>query len=268
MHASLTEKHISGGERIVTEQSIERTVSELLRRAMNKESTPDRVTVTVEDLRAEQPQLLRALDVITFEAFDAETGRALASRILLKNCISSISLEHAIRLLSRGPAPSGENMRGAVIMDSRSGERFEPDRERGVRASRFDWSDKAAEGIRKLLDDAGLSHFRTYEALALATKIAHGPGVVAELCWSDDADYTAGYVASASSGYVRFPALKEQGDNKGGRVVFVQNPSARLEPLIRYLETEPVLINEFGSLTAMTEDAYAELFINQLNRHV
>lgn len=265
MHASLSEKHISGNERIVTARSIESTVVELVRRAMNKDSSPDRVTVTVEDLKGRHPRLLTALDVVTIQASAQETARALASRILQKNGISSICVERAIRLLTRGAAPSGENMRGAVVMDAASGERFEPDQERGVRASRFDWSEEAAEGIRKRLADSGLSHFRTYEALALATKIAHGPGVVAELCWSDDPDYTAGYVASLSSGYVRFPALKQKGGCKGGRVIFVQDPSARLEYLIRYLETEPVLIHQFGSLTEITGQGSIEAFIKYHN---
>lgn len=260
MHASLSEKHISGGERIVAGQSIEMTVSELVRRAMGKQSPPDRITVTVEDLRDVQPKKLTALDVVTVHADSPGRSRAVASMILETVGISPVSVEKAIFFLSSGASPSGENMRGAVIMDARTGERWEPDHERGIRASRFDWSDKAAAGIRKQLADAGLSHFRTYEALALATKIAHGPGVTAELCWSDDADYTAGYVASLSSGYVRFSALKEQGNGKGGRVIFVENASNRLGSLIRYLETEPALIDDFGTLSAMTDQAYVKSF--------
>jgi len=95
-------------------------------------------------------------------------------------------------------------MRGAMIIDARTGDRMEPDQERGVRASRFDWTDDALEAINRKLAVIGLTHFRTREALALATKVAHAPGMVAELCWSDDPDYTAGYVASRATGYVRF----------------------------------------------------------------
>ena len=45
------------------------------------------------------------------------------------------------------------------------------------------------------------------EALALATKVIWS-GVVAELCWSDEPEYVAGYVATARHGSVRFPNFK------------------------------------------------------------
>lgn len=91
-----------------------------------------------------------------------------------------------------------------------------------------------------------LTHFRTREALALATKVAHAPALVAELCWSDEADYTAGYVASLTTGYVRFPFLKQNGDRNGGRVFFIDRGELDMDGLIRYLKIEPVLINEIG----------------------
>jgi 6-carboxyhexanoate--CoA ligase len=137
-------------------------------------------------------------------------------------------------------------MRGAIIMDAQSGERLEPDQERGIRASRFDWSEDASERIKRNLETAGLAHHRTREALALATKVAHAPGMVAELCWSDDPDYTAGYAASTGLGYVRFPCLKQSGDPKGGRVFFVNREIVNMDALISYLETDAVLITEIG----------------------
>jgi 6-carboxyhexanoate--CoA ligase len=137
-------------------------------------------------------------------------------------------------------------MRGAMIMDAQTGERLEPDPERGVRVSRFDWSDETKEKMRYLLAGIGLTHFRTIEALSLATKVAHAPGMAAEICWSDDPDYTAGYVASLTTGYVRFPCLKEQGDEKGGRAFFVRRDETEVDLLIRYLQTEAVLIVDPG----------------------
>jgi 6-carboxyhexanoate--CoA ligase len=152
----------------------------------------------------------------------------------------------AIALISRGAAPSGSTMRGAMIMDARNGERLEPDQERGVRASRFDWTDDASVMVSSHLASLGLTHHRTREALALATKVTHGPGVIAEICWSDDPDYTAGYVASQQKGYVRFSHLKQMGDPKGGRVIFVDPVNVRLDGLIQYLQIEPVLISNVG----------------------
>jgi 6-carboxyhexanoate--CoA ligase len=160
--------------------------------------------------------------------------------------VSNEAVLLAIRLLSTGPAPDGKTMRGAVILDAVTAERIEPDQERGVRASRFDWNEVAFHKISADLAAAGLTHYRTREALALATKVAHAPGVVAELCWSDDPDYTAGYLASLRTGYVRFPCLKKAGDPKGGRVIFIDRSDLKLDELLTYLRSEPVLITNVG----------------------
>jgi 6-carboxyhexanoate--CoA ligase len=70
--------------------------------------------------------------------------------------------------------------------------------------------------------------------------------MVAELCWSDDPDYTAGYVASLKTGYVRFPFLKERGDERGGRAFFVDKDSVNIASLIEYLQAAAVLIVDTG----------------------
>jgi 6-carboxyhexanoate--CoA ligase len=256
MHASAEAKHVSGAERIVAAEQIDRTVSELIDRAMNKISSPDRITVTIEDLGTMPIRTLTALDVITVEAADPAASRSIAAQVLLQAGIANHAIDRAFYLLNTGAAPSGENMRGAMIMDRQGDERLEPDAVRGVRASRFDWNGEAGNRIRQQLADKGLSHFRTYEALALATKIAHGPGVLAELCWSDDPDYTAGYVASLRTGYVRFPFFKKRGDKKGGRVVFVDSNGLNVEALIHYLQAEAVLITDIGICNIVEPAAY------------
>jgi 6-carboxyhexanoate--CoA ligase len=190
---------------------------------------------------------LTALDVVTVNSPDMSTGRSAASRILQSLGISEKSIMAALSLLSKGAAPFGHNMRGAMIIDAVNGERLEPDHERGIRASRFDWTDEALDTMTKKLAAIGLTHFRTHEALALATKVAHAPGIIAELCWSDDPDYTAGYVASPRIGYVRFPILKLQNDPRGGRAFFVDPGTLDMEAFIHYLQFEPVLIVDGGS---------------------
>jgi 6-carboxyhexanoate--CoA ligase len=183
-----------------------------------------------------------ALDVVTVNTPDMNIGRSTASRILQTLGISEQSVMAAFNVLNNSALPCGRNIRGAVIIDARTGDRMEPDQERGVRASRFDWTDEALDSIINKLATIGLTHFRTREALALATKVAHAPGIVAELCWSDEPDYIAGYVASRSIGYVRFPALKLQDDLNGGRVFFVDRNALDMDALIYYLQFEPVLI--------------------------
>jgi 6-carboxyhexanoate--CoA ligase len=187
-----------------------------------------------------------ALDVTTVQTPDMDTGRSLASQVLQAAGVTSAAVEAAMRYLASGASKSGGVMRGAMVIDLITGERLEPDRERGVRASRFDWTDEALQKVEMVLGSEGLSHHRTREALALATKVAHAPGMVAELCWSDDPDYTAGYVASLRTGYVRFPCLKKRGEEKGGRAFFVDRNGLNMNALVHYLQSVPVLISEVG----------------------
>jgi 6-carboxyhexanoate--CoA ligase len=246
MRASLGSSHVSGAERIASAGSIDLIVQNLLARARSKVSLPDHITISVETLQDLPVRFLPALDVLTVTVPDVQRGRTAASGTLASLGIAEQTVAKAIALISRGAAPSGHTMRGAIIMDARNGQRLEPDRERGVRASRFDWTDDASVRVSSHLGSLGLAHHRTREALALATKVVHGPGVIAEICWSDDPDYTAGYVASQQQGYVRFPHLKRMGDTKGGRVIFVDTARVQVEELIRYLQVEPALINEIG----------------------
>jgi 6-carboxyhexanoate--CoA ligase len=260
MRASIGDRHVSGGERIVIRQKIERTVEELVERAMKKGCTRDQIAVTVEPLGDAPIHHLTALNVITLSVQDMQAGRDAASRVLQSAGVSTTAVHTAISHLSAGAAPSGGNMRGAMIIDAQRGDRLEPDKERGVRASRFDWSEDTCEKIVSRLAALGLTHFRTREALALATKVASAPGIVAEICWSDDPDYTAGYVASHSMGYVRFPVLKNYGDARGGRAFFVDKDVLDIDVFLRYLEKEATLITDIGECrAAMRPDAYFNL---------
>jgi 6-carboxyhexanoate--CoA ligase len=154
-----------------------------------------------------------------------------------------------------------------MLMDAVTGERFEPDKERGVRVSRFDWSSDAFTAIERALARIDLTHFRTREALSLASKVAHAPGVIAELCWSDDPDYTAGYASSLKTGYVRFPYMKEKGRPTGGRALFVKREGSDLDALLSYLREEPVVIDRIGSCLQIA-DLSALLQNGTDNRHV
>jgi 6-carboxyhexanoate--CoA ligase len=223
---------------------------------MGKGVSCDQIALTVDSLQGAMIRNVSALDVITVTARDPETGISLASEALRRAGVSALAIAAAVRLLSAGPAPTGQNMRGAMIMDSQSGERMEQDPERGVRASRFDWSAGAEHKVSRLLGAAGLTHFRSREALALATKVAHAPGIIAELCWSDDPDYTAGYVASRTTGYVRFPFLKRMGSDKGGRAFFVDRDAFNMNVCLAYLQNEPVLISEAGTITEMSPEEF------------
>jgi 6-carboxyhexanoate--CoA ligase len=246
MRASIGNRHVSGAERIISPQKLDATVQGLVTRARQKKNTPEQIVITIERLSDIPIRMLSALDVITLNSPDMAAGRSTAARILQSLNISEHAVMAAINHLGNGSAPSGRTMRGAMIIDSQQGERLESDHDRGIRVSRFDWTEEALDTIIGRLSSRGLTHFRTHEALALATKVAHAPGIVAELCWSDDPDYTAGYVASRSIGYVRFPMLKLPGDMSGGRAFFVDRSTLDMEEFIRYLQFEPVLISDGG----------------------
>lgn len=257
MHASHHKQHLSGAERIVAAEKIESVATELVQRAQSKGCPPDRISITIDALGDRMPRALQALDVITLTAPDSDSGRSIALTALQHAGVSFHAARKAITDISRGASPSGQVMRGAMIVDAESGSRLEPDQERGVRASRFDWSDEAKDDIKRKLSAIGLMHFRTREALALATKITHAPGIVAELCWSDDPEYTAGYVASPGMGYVRLSHLKKSGDSNGGRAFFVNAESFTLAEFIEYVHQEPVLIVETGNCR---QETTAEIF--------
>jgi 6-carboxyhexanoate--CoA ligase len=208
---------------------------------------------------------LTSLDVTTLETPDYQSGKESAAQVLNFAGVPEMAVASAMEQISRGAALNGANMRGAMIMNAATGERLERDRSRGIRASRFDWTDEALNRAREQLSAVGLTHYRTAEALTLATKVAHAPGIVAELCWSDEPAYTAGYVASLRTGYVRFPFLKQQGDTHGGRALFIDHDRADLDALTDYLEANAVLINAVGSISpAMVPQA----FFDRMTAHV
>lgn len=266
MRASVDNRHVCGAERIVPEELVDSTVRELRDRAMQRGALPDQTTVAIDAIDATAIRTHASLDLVTLSASEPISSRAAASQILQTAGVSASAIRIAMEQISKGAAPSGANMRGAMIIDAVTGERLEPDQERGIRASRFDWTDPALDEITRLLAAVGLEHHRTREALALATKVAHGPGMMAELCWSDESDYTAGYIAARDFGYIRFPFMKQEGDRHGGRAFFVNHERPDLDSLINYLEKTSVMIDRVGVCSAAVAP---DLFVRTgRNRHV
>ena len=252
MRASARARHVSGAERITNTQAVNDTVRQMLSRAMGRSECPDEIVVTVERLPDDPIETLAALDVTSILAGDVPSCRKLALAALEAAGVSAGAAQEAMAMLEAGPSTSGGNMRGAVIMDAATGERLEPDRERGIRVSRFDWSDEASVKADEMLCRLGLTHFRTREALALATKAAHAPAMLAELCWSDDPGYSAGYVASRLFGYIRFPLMKGAGQATGGRVFFIKREGFDLRAFQSYLQQVPVIISGIGGIAEST----------------
>jgi 6-carboxyhexanoate--CoA ligase len=250
MRASTGQSHLSGAERLVPRDRIDLTMMQLVDRALSKQFAPDQIVVTIDALGDSPVCSVPSLNLISLNMQDLAPCRENATNVLKSSGVSPAAIQTAFHALEKGPAPGGGNMRGAMLIDAKTGKRLEPDRSRGVRVSRFDWSDGASERIDRELSALGLTHFRTKEALALATKVAYAPGIVAELCWSDEPDYTAGYVADRTKGYVRFPHLKQAGNGFGGRAFFVTHGDLDRNALMAYLQETPVLITEIGTCRA------------------
>jgi 6-carboxyhexanoate--CoA ligase len=141
-------------------------------------------------------------------------------------------------------------MRGAALVYARSGRRVEPDRKRGIRASRLGITGGAEVLLSQELEKIALNTQTVKEALVLASKVAAYPDIIAELCISDDPDYTTGYVASKDLGYIRIPHIKKKKTAAGGRVFFLRE-SAPISAVVRYLERRPVLVASLSPCRAI-----------------
>lgn len=249
MRAAESTTHISGAERISSSRQLSAIAGDMIERALHHaRGTPDSIRLAIELLPADTIKQARLPDITTVLVNDASSGRCAARAELLRAGVSALSADSAINSLVNGAAPGGTVMRGAMIVDADSGERLEADPGRGIRVSRMDISSSAREELSRALLGSGRDTTHLREALALAGKVLLSPGIMAELCWSDDPDYTAGYVASPGRGYVRFPHLKEKGCHLGGRVFFYRRTDLDLAVITDFLEKTPVLFTSIGRL--------------------
>ncbi len=230
MRSSLHGKHVSGAERICKGEDIGEMVRELLTRPKEY----DHISLKIE--RVEVKEIEKALPIKTYTFERVEEAREFAIDMLEREGIKASILKKLFRELDTGASPEGGNMRGAMIVDMESGNRLEPDKRRGIRTVKVDWASR--KFITDQLLEKGYTP-RTVDALAIATKNIHC-GVVAEVCWSDDPDYTTGYIASESLGYIRISPFKRKGSPYGGRIYFVKR--GEKDRVITCLEKEAFLI--------------------------
>jgi len=248
MRASLDGSHISGAERIVARRDVPKTVASLVSRALSHEKgSPDFINVKVEP--GGEPVTLRALPVSTDVVSTPEEGWRRVDELLRD---AGFSRTAEIRDLFR----ETYSMRGAMLLDADTLERLEPDRERGVRATYMDAADSLASA-------AGVKdHYA--EAVVLATKVQNAPGIVGEICMSDDPDYVTGYVATKSLGYRRITVLKEKGDPSGGRIFLYRGRREDVPETLRFLERRSVLVTDVPPLARPVAEQRFEGLANEL----
>ncbi len=241
------EIHISGAEGIYDESEIARIVREYTFRALNHpKGRPDRIVLSLEELR-QKPQAIQSLPVTTIQCRSSLEAVSLIKELLSSSGISGKAIRTALSVTN-----SLKTMRGAALVLAGSGRRVEPDKRRGIRASRLGISNAAQKILSRQLQRCGIDTPTVREAITLASKVASCRQVIAEFCISDDPGYTTGYAASGKYGYVRIPHVKTRGEKKGGRVFFLEE-DADVDSATEFLEKTPVIINKispcFGTRT-------------------
>jgi len=229
MRAEKSGKHISGAERIVEDSLRDRVVLSLLKRAESKGA--EAINIKIEAI---------CEDIMHVPCISGPSGtdkNLEEARCKMKNILSSLGYdgEHILQLFFSLP-----RMRGAAIVDVNSFERLEPDRQRGIRVSAFD----------SVCPDLSGKKDHRREAKLLASKVISCPNVVAEICVTDDVDYTFGYIASKKLGYIGITHVKEPLLEWGARVILFDGTigsgsyEEKVNRAIDYLEKKPILIDE------------------------
>ncbi|SNR76227.1 6-carboxyhexanoate--CoA ligase [Desulfurobacterium atlanticum] len=239
MRACRSGEHISGAERIAQEQQIPEITKQLSQRALNhSKGKPDLINIKIELLEKE-PIPLKLLSIYEIEDQRNYTLKEILSKLFQKANIDESVGFSVYKALISGASPSGRVMRGAMVVDILTGVRLEPDKFRGIRASYMDITQEAFEKLKKITGDRFTPNMK--DAVILSTKVLHHKNVIAELCISDDPDYTTGYFSIKGVGYIRIKDIKPYGLPKGGRAFFVKG-TVKLKEFIEYMESTPVLM--------------------------
>ncbi|MBI5634616.1 MAG: 6-carboxyhexanoate--CoA ligase [Nitrospirae bacterium] len=232
----IPDTHISGAEGICQRKEIQPIVQEYIDRAVaHPRGKPDSIVITIEELK-KPLRSISALPVMTVKCGSSSRAEAITGILLRSSGVSMKAITSALSILQ-----NRESMRGASLVLASSGQRVEPDMLRGVRASRFGIAGSAEKALTAELNMLGINTQTVREALVLASKVASCRDVMAEVCISDDPDYTTGYVASEGLGYIRIPHIKKKRDRRGGRIFFIRE-AADIPGVIAYLEKTPVII--------------------------
>lgn len=213
--------HISGAERICRLSEVSAASAELSTRALkHPKGQPECIHISVELLN--DVQHIPALEVQEHAVSTSSEAQDLMTTFFDANGWNHQALTWLYMV---------SDLRGAMIVDAFSGQRLEPDPRRGVRASHMDAVKPRSATTKQ----------HATEALILASKVASAPGIVGEICISDDPEYTTGYLTTNGI-YHRIPHCKLAGSAIGTPVFLFDSRQASLDTCIDFLEHTPVLV--------------------------
>ena len=227
--------HISGAERLVSLENLTKVSQEFLERALHhSKGRPDFINLQIDEIPDTSIMKVPVLSIKTTEASSIPEAHTMASSLLRAAHISDQAITAAFHQLEQNT----EAVSGAWLVQAETGDIYP----RTVRVSRMD---AEREGdIHQHLQSHHCSSMHSREALILASKVLASPYIVGELCWSDDPDYTIGYVSYGNT-YHRLSPMKEYGSPIGGRVFFIA-PHTPVEELITYLTSTPTWVTVRG----------------------
>lgn len=227
-------RHISGAERIVSEEQIAPYMVKMTERAQNHaKGKADFINIKIEEVKEQDILYIPALEVKTVLTEDEQSGIHKMISILQEMQVAHA--ERIVRMLQ-----DMENFRGAILLDVDTLKHLEPDQTKGIRATYMD-SDNGEMQVK-----SSKNHY--YEAIVLASKVANAPNIIGEICISDDPDYTTGYVAGRSIGYVRITNLKPVGSEKGGRIFLYRGEKSQVQKTIEYLRKQCVIVKHIKEI--------------------
>lgn len=233
---NLTE-HISGAESISNEKNLEKVISLLIKRAFNHpKGKSDFINIKLEEISKEEITYIEPLPVTTVNVDHYLDGFNVVKKILENIGIDQNKSDNIVRLIR-----SISNMRGAILLDINTFQRLEKDKKRGIRATYMDFEGNDIETLNKSIEKN--SHF--LEALTLASKVVSCEQIIGEICYSDDPNYTAGYIASKKHGYVRITKLKDIGNTNGGRIFLYDSSLLNKSKCIEYIENKKIIVKNY-----------------------
>nr|WP_240393841.1 6-carboxyhexanoate--CoA ligase [Corynebacterium lactis] len=226
MRSALDGQHISGAERLAPPEDLPQLAASMTSRALEHDKgVAETITISIDRIDDEAVRIVDVLEPVQTDNDSPASARELITALLQESGITAA--DEAVRL-----AYTLTGLRGAAIIDADTGQRLDSDPARGVRVSTFD-------AVEHPASDCGKDHF--HEAIILASKVASAPGILAEICLSDDPFYTKGYAAVGKRFY-RIPNIKAAGGKLGTRI-FIVAPGTDIESLTDYLENQPVKID-------------------------